>query len=115
MARVSGRTDDMLIIRGVNVFPSEIERALLGIPEVAPHYLIVVERRDALDSLEIRIELVAGLDGSAIPPPPDDVADQVAQVLAAALGLTAAVTIHPSGSLPRSEGKAQRVLDRRLP
>jgi phenylacetate-CoA ligase len=115
MARVSGRTDDMLIIRGVNVFPSEIERALLGIPEVAPHYLIVVERRDALDSLEIRIELAAGLDGSAIPPAPDDVADQVAQVLAAALGLTAAVTIHPSGSLPRSEGKAQRVLDRRLP
>ena len=107
MARVGGRTDDMLIIRGVNVFPTEIERVLLNVPEVAPHYLIVVERTEALDHMEVRIELAAS------PAEPDWVADRVARSLATALGFTAAVSIHPFGSLPRSEGKAQRVLDRR--
>ena len=57
MSRVLGRTDDMLIIRGVNVFPSEIERALLAIPELAPHYQLVVERPGHLDELTVEAEL----------------------------------------------------------
>ncbi|HVA89149.1 MAG TPA: phenylacetate--CoA ligase, partial [Chloroflexota bacterium] len=115
MARVSGRTDDMLIIRGVNVFPSEIERVLLGIPEAAPHYTIVVERQEALDHLEVRIELAVNPTRPTVGAAAEDVASVVARGLASALGLSATVTVHPTGSLPRSEGKAQRVLDRRAP
>jgi phenylacetate-CoA ligase len=100
MSRVLGRTDDMLIIRGVNVFPSEIERALLAIPELAPHYQLVVERPEHLDELTIQVE------GTAAP-------DAVREQLGSALGLTARVEVLAPGSVPRSEGKALRVLDRR--
>ena len=101
MSRVLGRTDDMLIIRGVNVFPSEIERALLAIPELAPHYQLVVERPGHLDELTVQVE------GSG---------RRCARARAAArsvLGLTARVEVVPPGSVPRSEGKALRVVDRR--
>jgi phenylacetate-CoA ligase len=100
MSRVLGRTDDMLIIRGVNVFPSEIERALLAIPELAPHYQLVVERPEHLDELTIQVEGTAA-------------ADAVREQLGSALGLTARVEVLAPGSVPRSEGKALRVLDRR--
>jgi phenylacetate-CoA ligase len=100
MSRVVGRTDDMLIIRGVNVFPSEIERVLLAIPELAPHYQLVVERPDRLDELTVQVE------GTA------DTA-QVREQLEHALGLSARVEVLPPESIPRSEGKALRVLDRR--
>jgi len=100
MSRVVGRTDDMLIIRGVNVFPSEIERALLAIPELAPHYQLVVERPGRLDELTVQVE------GSV------DVA-LVRGQLERTLGLSAEVDVLPPGSIPRSEGKALRVLDRR--
>ncbi len=100
MSRVVGRTDDMLIIRGVNVFPSEIERALLAIPELEPHYQLVVERPDHLDELTVHVE------GTVDPGP-------VREQLANALGLTARVEVVPPGTVPRSEGKALRVLDRR--
>src|SRR5947209_12164207 len=100
MSRVLGRTDDMLIIRGVNVFPSEIERALLSVGGLAPHYRIVVERPRRLDELTVQVE-------GAI-----DAAPVRAQ-LERALGLSARVEIVEPGSIPRSEGKALRVLDRR--
>jgi phenylacetate-CoA ligase len=100
MSRILGRTDDMLIIRGVNVFPSEIERALLAIPELAPHYQLVVERPGHLDELTVQVEGTLG---------PDPVREKLAGVL----GLTARVEIVAPGSIPRSEGKALRVLDRR--
>ena len=100
MSRVLGRTDDMLIIRGVNVFPSEVERALLAIPELAPHYQLVVERPGHLDELTVQVE------GKAE-------AASVRQQLHSVLGLTAQVEIVEPGSIPRSEGKALRVLDRR--
>jgi phenylacetate-CoA ligase len=102
MSRVVGRADDMLIIRGVNVFPSEIERALLAIPQLAPHYQLVVERPGRLDELTVQVE------GTVDAAP-------VQEQLEAALGLTARVEVVPSGSIPRSEGKALRVLDRRAP
>jgi phenylacetate-CoA ligase len=100
MSRVVGRTDDMLIIRGVNVFPSEIERVLLALPGLEPHYQLVVERPDRLDELTVQIEGVVE---------PDPVREQLER----ALGLSARVEVLPTGSIPRSEGKALRVLDKR--
>jgi phenylacetate-CoA ligase len=102
MSRVLGRTDDMLIIRGVNVFPSEIERVLLAVPELAPHYQLVVERPGNLDELTVQVE---GTVDSAL----------VREQLKSALGLTARVEVVAAGSIARSEGKALRVLDRRAP
>jgi len=107
MSRVLGRADDMLIIRGVNVFPSEIERALLAIPELAPHYQLVVERPGHLDELTIEAELREGEPGG------ERLDALVAERLGRALGLTARVRLGPPGSAPRSEGKALRVVDRR--
>jgi phenylacetate-CoA ligase len=100
MSRVLGRTDDMLIIRGVNVFPSEIERALLAIPELTPHYQLVVERPGRLDELTVQVE------GTVEPA-------AVRRQLHDTLGLSAQVEIVEPGRVPRSEGKALRVLDRR--
>ena len=93
-------SDDTLIIRGVNVFPSEIERALLAIPELEPHYQLVVERPGHLDELTVQVE------GSVDPV-------RVRKELHSALGLTAEVDVVAPGSIPRSEGKALRVVDRR--
>jgi phenylacetate-CoA ligase len=107
MSRVLGRTDDMLIIRGVNVFPSEIERALLAIPELTPHYQLVVERPGHLDELTIQAELRDGEPGG------ERLEAFVEERLGRALGLTARVELLAPGGVPRSEGKALRVLDRR--
>ncbi|HET7568140.1 MAG TPA: phenylacetate--CoA ligase [Gaiellaceae bacterium] len=107
MSRVVGRTDDMLIIRGVNVFPSEIERALLAIPELAPHYLLLVDRPGHLDELTVQAELREGEAGG------ERLQGLVEERLGRALGLTARVELGEPGSLPRSEGKALRVVDRR--
>ncbi len=103
MSRVVGRTDDMLIIRGVNVFPSEIERVLLAIPELAPHYQLVVERPGQHST---SFDTCSGGGG------PDRRRAPVREQLASALGLTARVEIVPPGTVPRSEGKALRVVDR---
>jgi phenylacetate-CoA ligase len=100
MSRIVGRVDDMLIIRGVNVFPSEVERVLLEIPGLEPHYQLVVERPRHLDELTVQVE-------------GDVDATHVRSQLAHALGVSADVEVVPAGSLPRSEGKALRVLDRR--
>ena len=100
MSRIVGRTDDMLIIRGVNLFPSEVERALLEIAGLEPHYQLVIERPKHLDELTVQVEG----DASA-----SDVQSQLARVL----GLSAKVEVLGAGSLPRSEGKALRVVDRR--
>ncbi len=107
MARVSGRIDDMLIIRGVNVFPSEIETVLMRIPELAPHYRLVIDREHALDVLEVQVERRGGgvRDGA--------LKEHVHRALRGELGLSALVTVLPPRGLPRSEGKAIRVVDRR--
>ena len=97
----------MLIIRGVNVFPSEIERTLLAIPELAPHYQLVVERPGHLDELTVLAELREGKSAS------ERLSASVQERLGRALGLSARVELGPPGSIPRSEGKALRILDRR--
>jgi len=116
MARLAGRTDDMLIVRGVNVFPSEIERVLLQSPELAPHYRMTVDRRQALDTLEVEVEVVE--EHRALLDDLDQLVTLRGYVntrLDQALGISTDVALHPPGSLPRSEGKAQRVFDKRAP
>jgi phenylacetate-CoA ligase len=112
MQKVTGRTDDMLVIRGVNVFPSQIESVLLQFDEIEPHYMIYVDRKDNLDSMEIHIEMKGDL-----------FADEVRKIEAlekrldreidSALGINAKVRLVEPHSIERSEGKAKRVIDRR--
>lgn len=109
MARVGGRIDDMLIIRGVNVFPSDIETVLLRIPALAPHYQIVVDRPRALDVLEVQVETRE----TEAPAGAAALARRAERSLRADLGLSATVAVLGPGEVPRSEGKAVRVIDRR--
>lgn len=106
MSRVKGRIDDMLIIRGVNLYPSEIERTLLGIDGIGSHYQVVVERTGALDELRVECEPAAGNADAAL-------AERAARALREETGLHVQVTFLPVGAIPRSEGKAVRVIDRR--
>lgn len=112
MARITGRSDDMLIIRGVNLFPSRVESLLLEFRELEPHYLLVVTREKALDELEVQVEAwaelhAAGQEVVAV------LATRVRRRLHEALGITVEVTILPPKTLERSVGKAQRVRDLR--
>lgn len=112
MARITGRTDDMLIIRGVNVFPSQIERALMQVPRVEPHYLLVLRREKSLDALEVRVEShaeVAAAGEAAM----KALADQVRRKIRETIGITADVTVVPPKTIERSAGKAKRVQDLR--
>ncbi len=112
MRRVRQRTDDMLIIRGVNVFPSQIEDVLFQIEGVRPHYLIVVDRKRNLDDMEVRIEVEASVFSDIMA---DMVAFQqkVADKLQSVLGLRARVVLVEPGAIERSAGKSKRVLDLR--
>jgi phenylacetate-CoA ligase len=112
IGRITGRTDDMLIIRGVNVYPSQIEQALLRVPDLEPHYLLVVRRESALDTLEVQVEAgaaaaLAGQEGLAA------VAAVARRKIAETIGLTADVTVVFPKTIERSVGKARRVLDLR--
>jgi phenylacetate-CoA ligase len=112
MRKVRQRTDDMLIVRGVNVFPSQIEDVLFKIEGVRPHYLIVVDRQKNLDDLEIRIEVEEAVFSDIMA---DMVAFQgtVADKLQSVLGLRARVRLVEPGAIERTAGKAKRVLDLR--
>jgi phenylacetate-CoA ligase len=112
LARITGRSDDMLIIRGVNVYPSQIEATLVGLPQVTPHYQLVVERRGALDALTIEVEASPGVRS-------DDaeahraIAERVRHHIKSMIGVTVEVAVKQPGEVPRSEGKAVRVRDLR--
>jgi phenylacetate-CoA ligase len=113
MARITGRSDDMLIIRGVNVFPSQIEHVLVRLPGVEPHYLLVLRREKALDTLEVRVEgrsEVAAAGEEAM----RGLADRVRRQIRETIGITADVTVVPPKTIERSVGKAKRVLDLRF-
>ncbi len=107
--RITGRNDDMLIIRGVNVYPSQVEAVLIGLPGIAPHYQLVVERRGSLDHVDIEVEAQPGVDGSAF----DDLAHRVAHHIKSLVGITTDVIVKRPGEIPRSQGKAVRVRDLR--
>ncbi len=112
MSTVRQRTDDMLIIRGVNVFPSQVEDVLFKIEGVRPHYLIVVDRKKGLDDLEVRLEVEDAVFSDIMA---DMVAFQknVADRLQSVLGLRAKITLVEPGTIERTAGKAKRVLDLR--
>jgi phenylacetate-CoA ligase len=112
MERVSGRSDDMLIIRGVNVFPSQIEAILLGLEGTEPHYRIVVDREGSLDEIEVQVEVE-----------PEFFSDRVRELEAferkvrgaieTVLGLRVRVRLLEPGAVERSMGKSKRVVDKR--
>lgn len=112
MENLSGRSDDMLIIRGVNVFPTQIEEVLLKVDEIGPHYEIIVDRKNHLDSMEIRVELADNsiLDSYA---ELDKLEKKIVSRLKTVLGLSASIKLVAPNSLKRFEGKAKRVTDLR--
>jgi phenylacetate-CoA ligase len=107
--RIAGRNDDMLIIRGVNVYPSQIEAVLVGRPQVAPHYQLVVERRGILDHVSIEIEAAPGTAADQF----DAIAREVKHHIKSQVGITTDVSVQAPGTIPRSQGKAVRVRDLR--
>jgi phenylacetate-CoA ligase len=120
MSRVVGRTDDMLIIRGVNVFPSQVESALVGLRELSPHYQLLVTRDRTLDELEVKVESSEGfakqLGGSFTGEESEvqELAMRCQRKLLGVLGINAKLTVVPPGAVPRSEGgKLRRVVDKR--
>jgi phenylacetate-CoA ligase len=111
--RISGRSDDMLIIRGINVFPSQVEHVLMQIPQVGDQYMIIVEREDDLDVMTVQIEIK-----------PEAFSDKLEEIIILRkrieyemkkyLNVAVIVELKESGSLPRFEGKAKRVIDKRV-
>ena len=107
--RITGRDDDMLIIRGVNLYPSQMEAILLSIKGIAPHYQLIVERQGTLDSLTVEVEAAPDFDGKR-----DQLATDVQNHVKSLIGVSCKVDVVPTGHLPRFEGKAVRVCDRRV-
>ena len=118
MARIKGRTDDMLVIKGVNVYPSQLEAALLTVADLAPHYQLVVDRREAFPTLAVHVEpderVVREWGGfEAAPARLAALSARVAECLRGHLGLNPEIAVVAPKTIPRSEGKAVRVVERR--
>ena len=111
--RILGRSDDMLIIRGINVFPSQVESVILEMPEFAPQYMLIVDRKNNLDTLEVQVELrpdcLSDELGQMI-----DLRNRLANRLKSVLSISADVKLMEPNSIPRSEGKSKRVVDKRV-
>ncbi|MGA2976214.1 MAG: phenylacetate--CoA ligase [Spirochaetia bacterium] len=112
MHRVLGRTDDMLIIRGVNVFPSQIEEVILKVEGIEPHYQLIVERRGQLDDLEVQVEMDERLFSDEIRGL-ESMEKKIESDLYAALNIHTRVRLVEPKSIARSEGKAKRIIDKR--
>ena len=104
--KITGRCDDMIILRGVNVFPTQVEEQLLAVPGLAPHFQIELVREGPMDAMRVHVEGLPGGDATA---PGETLARRIKE----RVGITAQVVVHLPGEVPRSEGKAARVLDRR--
>ncbi len=113
IARMSGRSDDMLIIRGVNVFPSQIESILMKVEGVEPHYLLIVDRKDNLDSLEVQVEVDERLFSDEVKHL-QSLAFTIEKQIKDLLGITCKVRLVEPKTIMRSEGKAKRVIDNRV-
>jgi phenylacetate-CoA ligase len=107
--RITGRSDDMLIIRGVNVFPTQVEEQIMRVAALAPHYQIEVSREGNLDEMKIIVELRPDVAISAADPAGRELANHVKNLI----GVSASVEVRPAGGVARSEGKAKRVVDKR--
>ncbi|MGB4162625.1 MAG: phenylacetate--CoA ligase [Methanosarcina flavescens] len=112
IARISGRSDDMIIVRGINVFPGQVESVLMKIPEVGNHFMIIVDRIGPLDSMKVQIEM----HESAFSDKMSDMMAlkrRISSALKSVLNLAVEVELVEHGSLPRSEGKSKKVIDKR--
>ncbi|MFL6099252.1 MAG: phenylacetate--CoA ligase PaaK [Actinomycetales bacterium] len=109
MEKVTGRTDDMMIVRGVNVFPTQVEEIVLALPGLTPYFQCVLTRPGRLDELEIVAEAAVDADSSSY----DTLARELAGRVKERIGVTAAVRVVPPGGIERSVGKARRIVDRR--
>ena len=112
MDKIKGRSDDMLKIRGVNVFPSQVESVLIGLDDIAPHYQLIVRREGFQDTLEVKVELLENVPlekFSAL----EKIQRTVESKLQTVLGIKAKVTLAEPKSLERFQGKAKRILDLR--
>ncbi len=107
MQKITGRSDDMMIIRGVNVFPSQIEELILKQPRLAPHYQCVLSKDGPLDALAVHVEPAPGVLGTEAD------AKTLADAIKTLIGVTAKITLAPEGAIERSMGKAKRVIDLR--
>jgi phenylacetate-CoA ligase len=107
MEKITGRSDDMMIIRGVNVFPTQIEELILRMPALAPHFQCVLTRPDRLDELEIMVEARPGSGD------PDALGAELARQVKARISVPATVRVLPPGSVERSAGKMRRIVDNR--
>ena len=112
MSKVTGRSDDMLIIRGVNVFPSQVESVLLTIKEVAPYYQLVVDRKNNLDTLEVKVEINEQIFSDSVKEI-SAIESEIRRKLDSVLGISAKVTLVEPHTIERSEGKAKRIIDKR--
>ena len=112
MKRVTGRSDDMLIIRGVNVFPSQVESVLLEFGETEPHYLLVVDRKGELDNLEVWVELSEQMFSDKIKQI-ENLEERIRNKILSVLQINVKIKFVEPRTIPRSEGKARRVMDRR--
>lgn len=112
MNKVIGRTDDMIIIRGVNIFPSQIESILLEMNETAPHYMLIVDRVDNLDTLEVQVEVTQNMFSDEVRRV-EEIEKKIRREIESVLGISARVKLVEPKSIVRSEGKAKRVIDRR--
>jgi len=110
--RITGRTDDMLKIRGVLVFPSKIEKALLEVEGIEPHYQIIVTRPHHLDEVEVQVEVSKGIFSDEVKHI-EELKKKIERHIESAIGLRVKVTLVEPRTLPRSEGKAKRVFDKR--
>ena len=106
MEKIAGRSDDMIILRGVNVFPTQIEEQVLRVAGLTPHFEIELTRDGRLDEMAVRVERAPGGDREAA-------ARELQHHIKSVIGVSAEVVVGEPGSLPRSEGKAKRVIDRR--
>ena len=112
MGRITGRTDDMLIIRGVNVFPSQIESVLVGAQGVAPHYMLIVDRVNSSDTLEVQVEMTEEMFSDTVGHI-EAVRKYITDQIKSVVGIASKVKLVAPKSIPRSEGKAKRVIDNR--
>ena len=108
MEKITGRSDDMMIVRGVNVFPTQIEEHILAVEGLSPHYQIELGKQGHLDSIKVHCELQSDdLDA-------DSVAERLKQRIKNMVGISAQIHVHKQGGVMRSQGKAQRVIDTRV-
>lgn len=114
MRRIGRRSDDMLIVRGVNVFPSQVEAALLDVEGTLPHYQIVLTRMHGLDQMEVLVEVTPETFSDRIGAL-EELSTKIADALEHVLGLRVQVRLVEPHTIQRSEGKAKRVIDRRMP